>query len=130
MPAKSAGTKAAVKTDEAVCACTLVHEEAVAKVRAKISGDALLKKTAELFKALDDPTRLKIINALMLAELCVCDIAAVMDMTQPAVSHHLKVLRQLQLVKYRRDGKTVYYQLDDKHVYNIFHQGLLHAGER
>lgn len=117
------------KEDAAVCSCTIVHDEAVMRVRGAISDDAQLRKTAELFKALSDPTRLKIINALMVSELCVCDIAAVMDITQPAVSHHLKTLRQLQLVKHRREGKTVYYELDDEHVRDIFHQGLLHACE-
>jgi ArsR family transcriptional regulator len=99
-------------------------------VRTGLSDDTQLRKTAELFKAVSDPTRLKIVNALILAEMCVCDIAALMNMTQPAVSHHLKVLRQMHLVKYRRDGKIVYYSLDDEHVSNVFYQGLLHTSEQ
>ena len=110
-----------------VCADTLVHEEAVGRVLAKIADDASLKRAAEVFKALSDPTRLKIINALMLSELCVCDIASLMGMTQPAVSHHLKVLRNLGLAQYRRDGKTVYYTLDGKHIRTLFQQGLVHV---
>jgi ArsR family transcriptional regulator len=115
--------------DEALCSCTVIHEETIRQVRSGLSGDEQLKRTAEMFKAVSDPTRLKIINALILSEMCVCDIAALMDMTQPAVSHHLKLLRELQLVKHRRDGKIVYYELDDEHVRNVFYQGLLHANE-
>jgi ArsR family transcriptional regulator len=74
-----------------------------------------------------DPTRLKIVNALLLEEICVCDVAAVLGMSQPAVSHHLKVLKAARLVKYRRDGKQIYYSLDDEHVANIFYQGLMHV---
>ena len=116
--------------DIATCTCPVIHEDVVNNVRGGLSGDLLIKKTAEMFKAVSDPTRLKIINALILSEMCVCDIAALMNMTQPAVSHHLKILRQLQLVKYRREGKIVYYELDDEHVRNLFYQGLLHASER
>ncbi|MDR1068329.1 MAG: metalloregulator ArsR/SmtB family transcription factor [Clostridiales Family XIII bacterium] len=116
--------------DDALSCCNTIHEDTVRQVRAGLSSDVQLKSTAEMFKAVSDPTRLKIINALILSEMCVCDIAALMDMTQPAVSHHLKVLRQLQLVKYRREGKIVYYALDDEHVRNVFYQGLLHASER
>ena len=121
--------KQEAKTGVPICSHTVVHDDLVRMAREEISSDARIKKTAELFKTFGDPTRLKIINALMIAPLCVCDIAAVMNMTQPAVSHHLKVLRQLQLVKYKREGKTVYYELDDDHVRGIFHQGLSHADE-
>jgi ArsR family transcriptional regulator len=107
----------------------MIHEDIVRQVRSGLTGDSHLHKTAELFKVLGDPSRLKIINTLILSEMCVCDIAALLDMTQPAISHHLKVLRQTQLVKYRRDGKVVYYSLDDEHVSNLFYQGLLHACE-
>ncbi|MDR1132307.1 MAG: metalloregulator ArsR/SmtB family transcription factor [Oscillospiraceae bacterium] len=122
-------TKTVPGEDCTLCSCTIVHEDTVRQVRAGLSDDRQLKETAEMFKAVSDPTRLKIINALILSEMCVCDIAALMDMTQPAVSHHLKVLRQLRLVKYRREGKVVYYALDDEHVRNVFYQGLLHTSE-
>ncbi|MDR3242412.1 MAG: metalloregulator ArsR/SmtB family transcription factor [Clostridiales Family XIII bacterium] len=105
---------------------TVIHEDVIDVVRGGLSTDSELQKIAELFKVLNDPSRLKIINALILSEMCVCDIAALLDMTQPAISHHLKVLRQTQLVKYRRDGKIVYYALDDEHVENVFRQGMLH----
>jgi ArsR family transcriptional regulator len=117
------------KDDDAVCGCSVIHEDIVQRVRGGLSGDAQLQKAAELFKVCADPSRLKIINALLLSEMCVCDVAALMDMTQPAVSHHLKVLRQTELVKYRREGKIVYYSLNDEHVSNIFYQSLLHISE-
>ena len=109
-----------------ICDCNVVHEDVVEKVSLGLSKDDEIGRTAELFKVLSDPTRLKIINALMLAEICVCDVATLLGMSQPAVSHHLKILRQARLVKFRRDGKTVYYKLDDEHVANVFYQGLLH----
>jgi ArsR family transcriptional regulator len=109
--------------------CGVIHGDVVANVMAGLSGDAELRRVAELFKALNDETRLKRINALLLSEMCVCDIAALLNMTQPAVSHHLKTLKQAQLVKYRRIGKEMHYSLDDEHVRNIFYQGMLHACE-
>ena len=99
----------------------------IAVVRKGLPGDTALVDAAELFKVLGDPTRLKIISSLMLEEMCVCDVAAVMGMSQPAVSHHLKVSKAARLVKYRREGKQIYYGLDDEHVTNIFYQGMLHA---
>lgn len=113
--------------DDALCSCTVIHEDIILHVRSALASDEQLKRTAEIFKAVSDPTRLKIINALILSEMCVCDIAALLNMTQPAISHHLKVLRQLQIVKYRREGKIVYYLLDDEHVQNLFYQGILHT---
>jgi ArsR family transcriptional regulator len=115
------------RQDTPLCECAVIHEDAVAQARAGLSSDAAIADTAELFKALADPTRLKIINALMIAEVCVCDVAALLGMSQPTVSHHLKILRQARLVRIRRDGKVVFYRLDDEHVVNIFYQGLLHA---
>jgi ArsR family transcriptional regulator len=117
------------RDDDALCHCTVIHMETIQKVRAQLKDDNQLQKMAELFKICGDPSRLKIMNALMLHEMCVCDIAALMDMTQPSVSHHLKALRQTELVKYRRDGKIVYYSLNDEHVENIFNQGYLHINE-
>ena len=113
--------------DNATCDCNIVHNDVVEKIKQGISKDEDLDRAAELFKVLGDPARLKIINSLMLAEICVCDLANLLGMSQPAISHHLKVLRQTRLVKYRRDGKTVYYKLDDEHVANVFYQGLLHV---
>jgi ArsR family transcriptional regulator len=115
---------------EEVYCCGVIHEDVIKHVKEGLSGNKELRRVAELFKALNDETRLKIVNALLLSEMCVCDIAALMNMTQPAVSHHLKVLRQAQLVKHERRGKEVHYSLDDEHVRNIFYQGMLHACEQ
>ncbi|MDR0867547.1 MAG: metalloregulator ArsR/SmtB family transcription factor [Planctomycetota bacterium] len=121
--------KAAARQNEEFCSCAMIHPEIIERVRGGLSKEKTLRRAAELFKTFGDPTRLKIVNALLLAEMCVCDLAALLALTQPAVSHHLKTLRQTQLVKYRRDGKSVYYSLDDEHVGNVFYQGLLHASE-
>jgi len=116
-------------SDVALCDVTIIHDDIVEKVRNGLTGEKLLKKMAEMFKVMNDPTRLKIINALLLSEMCVCDIAALMDMTQPTISHHLKILRQSELIKYRREGKIVYYSLDDEHVSALFQKSLEHALE-
>ena len=117
----------ATKTNDiSTCECNIIHEDAIEKIKLGLSKDEEIDRTAELFKVLGDPTRLKIVNALMLSEICVCDLAKLLGMSQPAVSHHLKTLRQTRLVKYRRDGKTIFYKLDDEHVANVFYQGLLH----
>ncbi|GHU53943.1 transcriptional regulator [Clostridia bacterium] len=112
-----------------LCDCELVHEDVICRVGKGLSSDDTLHNTAELFKVLSDPTRLKIINALLLSEMCVCDIAELMNMTQPAVSHHLKMLRQMHIVKTQREGKSIFYSIKDEHVSNMFYQGLLHAEE-
>jgi len=116
--------------DMAFCGVTIIHEDIVEKVRNGLNDDKLLQKMAEMFKVMNDPTRLKIINALLLSEMCVCDIAALMDMTQPTISHHLKILRQSGYIKYRREGKVVYYSLDDEHIGVLFQNGLEHAFEK
>ncbi|MGB9866987.1 MAG: ArsR/SmtB family transcription factor [Bacillota bacterium] len=85
---------------------------------------------SELFKALADETRTKILYLLANRELCVCDLAQLLDMSLPAVSHHLRLLKALRLVKYRRDGKTVWYSLADQHIVNIICQAQQHFEER
>ncbi|MEG1584512.1 MAG: metalloregulator ArsR/SmtB family transcription factor [Anaerovorax sp.] len=87
-----------------------------------------LYELSELFKSLADQTRLKILFALSKEDLCVCDIAALLEMSQSAISHQLRVLRNVRLVKYTKKGKAAYYALDDHHVKNIFEQGLEHVG--
>ncbi|MHC1772179.1 MAG: ArsR/SmtB family transcription factor [Flexilinea sp.] len=114
---------------DALCSVTIIHQEILDKVQDQMTEERQLIQMAQLFKILDDPTRLKIVNALMLSEMCVCDIAALLNMTQPAISHHLKTLRQTQLVKFRRDGKIVYYSLDDDHIELLFRQGLAHVND-
>jgi DNA-binding transcriptional ArsR family regulator len=111
------------------CDCTVIHEEVVAGVRAKMPEDSVLLDLADLFKVFSDSTRVKILCALQQSEMCVCDIAVLLGMTKSAISHQLRVLRQTRLVKYRKEGKVVFYSLDDAHVGNVFEQGLLHVME-
>lgn len=111
------------------CDVPLIHEEVVQKVGKKMPQEELLYDLAELFKVFGDSTRIRILWALDEAEMCVCDIAALLGLTQSAISHQLRVLKQAKLVKNRRDGKVVYYSLDDDHVKKIFDQGLAHIRE-
>lgn len=111
------------------CDCDAIHEEVVAEVRGKMPDDSILIDLADLFKVFADSTRVKILCALQQSEMCVCDIAVLLGMTKSAVSHQLRQLRQTRLVRNRRDGKVVYYSLDDEHVSAVFEQGLLHVRE-
>ncbi len=95
----------------------------------EIPSDDEVRALADLFKTFGDPTRLRILEALSKQELCVCDIADLLGMTQSAISHQLRVLKQQFLVKARRDGKTVFYSLADTHVSTILAQGLEHVNE-
>ena len=97
------------------CDCTIIHEDVVERVRGEMPDEELLFDLADLFKR---------------SELCVCDIAALLGMTQSAISHQLRVLKQARLVKSRRAGKVVYYSLDDEHIKAIFNQGLNHIKEK
>lgn len=108
------------------CECNEVHQECVECVKKLMLEEANFIKLSELFKVFGDPTRLKIIYALLKKELCVCDIAEVVNMSQSSVSHQLRVLKSADLVKYRKEGKTVYYSLDDNHIELIFNSGLSH----
>ena len=105
------------------------HEDRVAAVKEDLPADEVLYDLAELFKMFADSTRVKILYALFESELCVCDIARVLDLTQSAVSHQLRVLKSSKLVKFRRDGKTLYYSLADEHVSRILSQGMEHIKE-
>lgn len=112
------------------CSCTIIHEDVVNKVREHMPQEETLYDLADIFKVLGDSTRVKILSALFQAEMCVCDIAALLGMKQSAISHQLRVLKQARLVKYRKDGKVVYYSLEDEHVKSIFDQGLVHIAEK
>jgi DNA-binding transcriptional ArsR family regulator len=111
------------------CATNVIHEKVVSAVRKKMPADETLLDLADLFKVFSDSTRVKIICALLRTEMCVCDIAALLGMSKSAISHQLRTLRQTRLVKYRREGKVVYYSLEDEHVGTIFDQGLTHVSE-
>lgn len=106
-----------------------VHAEVVSSVHAEMPDEELLYDLAELYKVFGDSTRIKILYALFEAELCVCDIAQLLNMTQSAISHQLRVLKQSKLVKFRREGKTVFYSLADEHVRTIIGMGLEHLCE-
>jgi len=112
------------------CNCNIIHEEVVIMVREKMPEEEILYDLADLFKVFGDSTRIKILCALQEEEMCVCDIAALLSMNQSAISHQLRVLKQARIVKYRKEGKVVYYSLDDKHVKNIFDQGFNHINHR
>lgn len=117
-----------VKQDE-LCEVNCIHLEAVAKVQKAIIDENTAAMLAETFKAMGDLTRIKIINALSQQELCVCDIAHLLGMSQSAISHQLRVLRNLKLIKNRKAGKIVYYSLDDEHIVNLLKHGLEHVRE-
>ncbi|WP_291572971.1 ArsR/SmtB family transcription factor [Clostridium sp. UBA4548] len=112
------------------CNCNVIHEDVVKRVKETIPQEETLYDLADLFKTFGDSTRIKIICALFQSEMCVCDIAALLCMNQSAISHQLRVLKQARLVKYRKEGKVVYYSLDDDHVKGIFDQGLAHLKEK
>ena len=112
-----------------VCSCSTIHEDVVKKVRETIPEEETLYNLAELFKVFGDGTRIKILCVLFESEMCVCDIAALINMTQSAISHQLRVLKNARLVKYRKEGKVVFYSLDDEHVKQIFEKGLIHIKE-
>jgi ArsR family transcriptional regulator len=112
------------------CDCNVIHEDVINAVRKKLPNEELLFDLADLFKVFGDSTRIRIISALLHSEMCVCDIAVLLGMSKSAISHQLKELRQSKLVKYRREGKVVYYSLDDEHVETLFNQGLTHVSEK
>ena len=111
------------------CSCDIVHDNIIEMVKQKMPQEEKLYDLAELFKVFGDTTRVKIISALFEAEMCVCDIAELLSMTQSAISHQLRVLRRARLVKHRKEGKVVFYSLDDEHIKTIFNQGLEHILE-
>ena len=112
--------------DEDICSCCEIHVDCINCVKQNMLAEDTFLKLAELFKVLGDFTRVKIIYALFKKELCVCDIAEVLQMTQSSISHQLRILRSSRLVKYRKEGKVVYYSLDDDHISELFNSGLEH----
>lgn len=109
-----------------ICQVNYVHQDRVTRSRERMHDDQDIERVAETFKILSEPTRLRILHALSEEELCVCDIAAVVDMTSSAISHQLRILRAARLVRTRREGKMVYYSLDDQHVRNLLAEGIRH----
>ncbi|MEW6669834.1 MAG: metalloregulator ArsR/SmtB family transcription factor [Thermodesulfobacteriota bacterium] len=109
------------------CEILSINRKKVDAVRKVMQTDGVIKKLAQTFKVLGDPTRTQILYALAQDELCVCDLACLLGKTQSAVSHQLRVLRNLDLVKYRKEGKIAYYSLDDIHIHTLFAAGLEHV---
>ncbi len=118
-----------VKEKIDVCSVEAVDFEKVERVRKALPPDSEVQAMAEIFKALGDPTRLKIILTLAREEMCVCDLTALSDVSASAISHQLRVLRGLKLVKYRKQGKMVYYSLDDLHIEQVIAAVQEHVNE-
>ncbi len=118
-----------IKKKAISCSQLMIHEDIVKSVEENMPEENKLYDLAELFKVFGDTTRIKIIWALFESEMCVCDIAYVLNMTQSAISHQLRVLKAARLVRYRKSGKTVYYSLDDSHIKQIFGMGMEHISE-
>ncbi|NOZ03150.1 MAG: winged helix-turn-helix transcriptional regulator [FCB group bacterium] len=104
-----------------------VNEEKVSTIRDKMKTEHTMQMLSETFKVLSDPTRMKIIFALSQEELCVCDIMNILGKTKHAISYHLRILRNMRLVKHRKEGRLVYYSLDDEHINNLFNEGVKHV---
>ncbi len=117
-------------TDAELCGAKHHHEEVIRRAADQMPAEEALADMAELFKVFGDSTRIKILSILSRSELCVCDIAELLGLTQPAASYQLKVLKQARLVKNRRDGKTSYYSLADEHVETIIGMAKEHLEEK
>lgn len=112
-----------------ICQCEAIHQEIIENVKKKMPKEEDLYDLAELFKVFGDTTRVRILCALFESEMCVCDISILLGMTQSSISHQLRVLKSAKLVKNRKEGKVVYYSLDDEHIKQIFEQGMEHIRE-
>lgn len=114
---------------DAACDVFFADAEKVARIRASLIGSREVSALADTFRVLADPTRVRILDALSAAELCVCDLATLLGVSESAVSHQLRLLRGMRLVRSRREGRMVFYSLDDHHVIGLFQQGLQHVEE-
>lgn len=115
--------------DVECCDIYQVHGNVIKEVKERMPDDNDLYDLAEIFKVFGDSTRIRILYALFESEMCVCDIAQLLNMTQSAISHQLRILKQSKLVKSRREGKSVFYSLADSHVWSIMNQGFEHIKE-
>lgn len=111
------------------CECKHVHTEITKMVEEKMPEEDELYDLADFFKIFADSTRIKMLYVLMCSEMCVCDLAQTLDMTQSAISHQLRTLKQMDLVRNRREGKTIFYSLADDHIKSILSQGMEHITE-
>ena len=117
-----------MKKTEIYCDCDVIHKDKVEKAKSLMLDDDKLMLISDFYKALSDSTRIKIINILQENELCVCDIAVLLNMTKSAVSHQLKYLREMNIVKNKKTGKEVFYTLADEHVTQILSISINHLG--
>ena len=112
--------------EKIICDCEVIHEDVVNKVKENMNDKEELTKLADFFKIFGDSTRINILSALNQHEMCTCDLAVLLNMTKSAISHQLRILKNAKLVKSRREGRNVFYSLNDKHVQDIFEIGLEH----
>jgi ArsR family transcriptional regulator, lead/cadmium/zinc/bismuth-responsive transcriptional repressor len=119
-----------MKREAIFCDCDVIHQDTVDAVQKALPSESDLFALSEFFKVLGDNTRAKIISALDLHEMCVCDLANLLDMTKSAISHQLRQLRDSNLVRFRKEGKNVFYSLADDHIRAIFEKGLEHIREK
>ena len=113
-----------------VCEVSVIHDDVLARVREKMPPEEPVYEVSELFKVFGDSTRSRIICALNIEEMCVCDLATLLNMTHSAVSHQLRILKVSRIVKSRKEGRVVYYSLDDAHIGKIFAMAFEHVMER
>lgn len=119
-----------MKKTNSLCDCDVLHEKTVEKVKGQMPSDEDVSDISDFFRIFADSTRIKILWSLDKSELCVCDIAVLLDMTKSAVSHQLRVLKDASLVKSRREGKVVFYSLADEHIKDIFEKAVEHIYEK
>ncbi len=112
------------------CQEKIIHKESVDRATAALPEELTMQRLSDMFKALSDPTRLKIVISLGINELCVCDLSVLCNLSESAISHQLRLLRSLRIVKNRRHGKIVYYSLDDSHVHSLIDQTIEHVKEQ
>lgn len=117
------------KMEVSCCETVMTHDKTIEEVKKKMPQEETLKELADFYKVFGDATRIRILCVLLQAEVCVCDLAELLGMTQSAISHQLRVLKQMKLVKNRREGKTVFYSLADGHIQTIISQGMEHIAE-
>ena len=123
------GSAKAICVDGDDCRVRVIHLERVEQARRETLSEKELERLASIYKILGDPSRLKIVTALRNVEMCVCDLAAFLGLTESAISHQLRRFKDLALVKSRRDGQVIYYSLDDEHVSELLNVGLEHVTE-
>lgn len=118
------------KINNEICKTLIIHKDILSKVQKSLPDHSVLLKLTEFFKLFGDPTRVKILKALLISEMCVCDLSVLLGSSQSAISHQLRILRQSDLVKYRKEGKVVFYSLKDNHIKTIIDMGQEHINEK